>query len=55
MNKSKRSQSMLEYVLVLTVVLMVMLATIITSTGPVRTGINNFFSSMGTAIGGIVK
>ncbi len=54
MIKNKKAQSILEYVLVLTVVLLAILAAIGSPSGPIRVGLKNFFDQLGTTIGGIV-
>ncbi len=55
MIKYKQAQSILEYVLVLTVVLLAILAAIGSSSGPIRLGLENFFDQLGTMIDGIIK
>ena len=53
MNK-KKAQSILEYVLVLTVVLLVIIAAVGAPNGPIRSGLNNLFNTLGVVIGGMV-
>ncbi len=55
MIKHKKAQSILEYVLVLTVVLLAILAAIGSQRGPIRLGLKNFFDQLGTMIGGIIE
>ena len=52
---NKKSQSILEYVLVLTVALVVMVAVIASPTGAVNLGLKNFLNSMGVRIGSITS
>jgi len=51
---NKKAQSILEYVLLLTVALVVMVAAIAAPTGAVNKGLTDFFSKLGVKIGGIV-
>ena len=55
MINNKRAQSILEYVLMLTVVLLVIIVAIGSESGPIRTGLSNFFNQLGAMIGEIVK
>jgi Flp pilus assembly pilin Flp len=51
---NKRAQSILEYVLVFTAVLLAIIAAIGSESGPIRSGLKNFFDQLGTMIGGII-
>lgn len=55
MIKHKKAQSILEYVLVLTAVLLVVLVAIGSETGLIRLGLKNFFDQLGTMIGGMIR
>ena len=52
---NKKAQSILEYVLVLTVVLLAIIVAIGSPEGPIRTGLSNFFEQLGAMVGEIVK
>ena len=54
MINNKRAQSILEYVLVLTVVILVIVVAVGSENGPIRTGLKNFFDQLGAMIGGII-
>ena len=55
LKNNKRAQSILEYVLVLTAVLLAILVAIGAEKGPIRLGLKNFFDQLGVMIGGIIK
>ena len=52
---NKKAQGIVEYTLLLTVVLLVILYAIGSPSGPVRTGLVGFFDGLGKKIGGLVK
>jgi len=53
--EKKKAQSTLEYVLMLTAVLLAIIGAISSETGPIRSGLTNFFNQLGQMIGGIVR
>lgn len=50
----KNSQSTLEYVLVLTVILLAIIAAVAPRNGPIRSGLRGYFTQLGAKIGGIM-
>lgn len=51
---NKRAQSTLEYILVLVVILLAMLAAFASKNSPIRTGLKNFFDELGNTVGGVM-
>lgn len=52
---NKKAQGIVEYTLLLTAVLLVMLYAIGSPTGPVRKGLVDFFNGLGTQIGKLIE